>query len=512
MPGVAIISLACFYYQLESKSLSTTTSSFFRTTFFQGFCYGLGFFGLGVSWIYVSIHSYGHLNPLLSALFTFCFISYLSLFPALAVTIFKGLTKTAWPRLFIPSGPLLKLKHLAINLRYFSAPLLFSALWVLSEYARATLMTGFPWLLVGFGQYDAPTRYFLPWFGVYGASFFTCFAAGWLAECFLRKTSRQYLTALPIVLLLLLPLLFRKIEIHQKQTFEKPLTVAVIQANLSMRDKWDERLFDELLLHYQEKTLQALGTQLIVMPESAIPLPYNYVKAFLLDLDWQAKKAKSAILFGIPKSTKKNSEQYFNALMSIGTANGIYLKQHLVPFGEYIPSLMQSINRWLDLPESNLASGQSNQPPILIHHYPIASLICYELAYGNLLRRQLPEAAWIVSISDAGWFGHSLAMYQQQQMAQVLSMETARYQVFANNDGLSSVINAQGKIVQALPAFKAGVLHSSVQPLHSITPWVNWGDRPILSICWLILGVRLFYSLGRPIAAKYKRRYSYQPQ
>jgi apolipoprotein N-acyltransferase len=135
----------------------------------------------------------------------------------------------------------------------------------------------------------------------------------------------------------------------------------------------------------------------------------------------------------------------------------------------------------------------------MVQKQAIATLICYELAYSDLLRKQLPLAKWIVSISDAGWFGHSLAMYQQLQMAQVRSVETARYQVVANNDGLSSIIDTQGKIKSSLPAFTKGILKAEVISATGTTPWVYFGNSPILFLCLFIV---LFSALYPPLTRK----------
>ena len=135
---------------------------------------------------------------------------------------------------------------------------------------------------------------------------------------------------------------------------------------------------------------------------------------------------------------------------------------------------------YLALPSSNLKPGQKNQELIEVAGHPIATLICYELAYPQLLRNQLPKAEWIVSISDDGWFGKSLALYQHLQMAQALSLLTGRYQIMSNNDGLSSIINEKGTIVNSLPAFSEGILEGNISGATGITPWVFYGDTPII--------------------------------
>jgi apolipoprotein N-acyltransferase len=135
---------------------------------------------------------------------------------------------------------------------------------------------------------------------------------------------------------------------------------------------------------------------------------------------------------------------------------------------------------YLALPTSNLKPGKKNQELIEVDGHPIASLICYELAYPQLLRKQLPKAEWIVSISDDGWFGKSLAIYQHLQMAEALSLLTGRYQIMSNNDGLSSIINDKGDVINSLPAFSEGILKGNILAATGITPWVYYGDTPII--------------------------------
>ncbi len=454
-PGLCILGMALLYAQLYQQPL--------KKSFLIGFVFGLGFLGFGVSWVFVSIHVYGHLNSLLSAFITLLFIVYLSLYPGLVALLFSKLSKSHSNLLCV---------------------LLFSSLWSLGEYLRGTMFSGFPWLTLGFGQIDSPLKYLLPVIGIYGVSFFTCVAAACLATSVLASQKHRLLWLFAFVALLITPnLLKNKSWTHITQT---PVSVGIIQANISMRDKWDESLFWQLLNHYQSEIEHLIDKKaLIVMPESAIPVPEHLMRDFLDNLHVVAKNHQSALLLGIPQSTDGDALNYYNSIISLGTANGHYLKQHLVPFGEYIPKPFFLLIKWLSIPIANLKPGHQNQSLIQVHQHPIASLICYELAYPMLLRQQLPQAEWIVSLSDDGWFGHSLAMYQQLQMSEVLSLQTGRYQVVSNNDGLSSIIDAKGHIISSLPAFSAGVLEENIYPATGMTPWTLLGDYPILLLLLL---------------------------
>lgn len=468
MPGLMILSMAFLY--------SSLTYCERKQSFYLGFCYGIGFFGFGVSWVIVSIHDYGQLNYLFSGLVTLIFIIYLSLFPALVAYFFK----------------VLEIK----NNKFYSI-VIFSVLWCLGEYLRATLFTGFPWLLVGTTLIDTPIRYLTPLLGVYGLSLLCAFISAFLTLIIHEKSSKRYIYLILFILIIISPFTCKNISWTDIQ--KEPITVGAVQANLSMRDKWDEKLFWNLLSYYEQSINQLLGNQLIILPESAIPLPASYLDKYLHRLDKKALKANSALMLGILQPANDNEANYYNAIITLGHAKGKKLKQQLVPFGEYIPRPLLAINHWFNLPEPNLVPGAKKQPLIKIANHPIASLICYEIAYPSLLKAQLPKAQWIVSISDNGWFGHSLASYQQLQMAQVLSLLTGRYQIVVNNDGLSSVISANGDIMDTLPPFSSGILKSSIYPAEGSTPWIIWDEYPVLIFCvlFLIFTISLRFHLKR---------------
>jgi apolipoprotein N-acyltransferase len=465
LPGLAILGLALFFSQLnQHKTLKHAWNS--------GFELGLGCMGLGVSWIYVSIHMYGNLSFIWSLLATVIFVMYLALFPAFMAITYHMLRKN-------------------VSL-WMSCPL-FCCLWILSEFLRATFLGGFPWLLIGVSQIDTPLSNLLPVLGTYGVGFLTC-----LAACCLSFGVKNWRVCwkwmLGFIFIILGPASLSSINWSTLE--QQPISVGVVQANVSMRNKWDEKYFWRLVNKYYSAITSLIGKNaLIVLPESAIPVPPDYIQELLKELDQRAKQENSAILLGIPQVATKT--EYFNTMMSLGAAKGNYFKQHLVPFGEFTPHMFKSLMDKLGLPAANIRTYGKPSTLVKVAEHSVASLICYELAYPELVRQQLPEANWIVSISDAGWFGHSFAMYQQLQMAQVLAMQTARYHVVANNDGLSSVIDARGQIVASLPAFSSGILNTWLRPATGATPWVLWGDWPILFICclWVLFFTgRLLYN------------------
>ena len=464
-PLFSLLSIALLFTELnQERSISA---------FKQGLGFGFGFFGVSVSWIYISIHLYGHLNPLIAGGITLLFISYLALFTATMGLCYRRLNNK------IPSA--------------FSG-LLFSATWTLTEVLRSYLFTGFPWLLLGLTQVDTPLKTALPIIGIEGLSFISVLLASLVSTLLTFKPHRWLLSVL-FVGLFLFPWSLLNPQMTQVQS---PLRVSVIQANFSMREKWDEHLFDQLLYRYDTIINSLINhVDLIVLPEAAIPLPAMYVSEQLERWDSLAKENKSAIVLGIPEITTQRETDYYNTMMGLGVGQGTYRKQHLVPFGEYVPAFLEKFINQLTLPMNDLTAGKAHQALLTIQNHPVASLICYELAYPNLLRQQLPQAEWIISVSDDGWFGHSFAMYQQLQMAQALAIQTQRYHILANNDGLSSIINPQGEIIASVPAFKQGTASAQIYPQKNLTLWVKYGDRPIVGLCLLLVIISCLFRLRK---------------
>lgn len=475
-PVLSILGVALFFLQLNQNNP--------LKAFKLGMIFGCSYFGLGVSWVYVSIHSYGHIHPIFSVGITLLFISYLSLFTGLLAIVYSIFNKYLF----------LNIYQIKVNQTTLLQGLLFSALWTICEMLRGIVFTGFPWLILGLSQIDTPLKNAFSIIGIEGVSFISAFIATLLVAILTQK--KQWILMLLFVSIFFIPWgLLTNINQSSDQLNpnkpDKALKVSVIQANLSMREKWDESLFNQLIMHYDTAILKLLPrSDLIVLPESAIPLPNIYVTDLLKQWHKIAKIKHNAIVLGIPEIKTHQETEYYNTIETLGNSSGTYQKQHLVPFGEYIPHLFKHLTNKLNLPSlpmNDLTPGTPKQPLLVIHNHPIATLICYELAYPNLLRQQMPQAEWIISISDDGWFGHSFAMYQQLQMAQALAILTQRFHIIANNDGLSSIINPAGDIIASVPAFKAGTITAKIYPQTKSTIWSQYGDTPILILCLFLL-------------------------
>lgn len=432
-----------------------------KQTFLQGLYYGLGAFGVGVSWVYISIHDYGNTNFILSGIITALFVLILSLFPAFAGYCLNH---------FFPQNKTTK---------WIIA---FPTLWVLFEWIRSWLFTGFPWLLAGYSQTNSLLHNYAPIIGIYGVSFLVALCSA-LLFIFI-KTSHRLFSGILIFLIWIGG--WGLSNIHWSTPIGKPITISLIQGNIPQSIKWDPEQARQSLEIYQNFTSNHWSSDLIIWPETAITFLLPDATSFLEQLDQEALKNHSAIIAGIPIF---HQNKYYNGLVVLGDGKGQYIKRHLVPFGEYVPlqNLLRGLIGFLDLPMSDLSPGLNKQAILKIKNFSAAAFICYEVAYSDLLRSNLPEANILMTLSNDTWFGHSIALGQHRQIAQFAAQATGRYMLVATNSGETVIIDSQGIILEKIPAFSAGVLTGTAQIMQGITPWVKIGNTPIIALLFALL-------------------------
>ena len=438
--------------------------------FALGFAWGLGFFLVGVSWVYVSLSVYGGMPAWLAALATFLFCAVLALFPA-AVGAVQASTRLA------PTLRLLVLAPLA---------------WGISEWVRGWLFTGFPWLVLGYTQVpSAPLAGYAPVVGVYGVSFFIALAAALIAWAVApqRKPAQRAAAGTAILALAAGGMLLGTVEWTEPDG--DPTRVALVQGNIPQDLKWRPEKAYETLDHYA-RLVSATSADLIVLPETALPffesdLPGDYREA----LTQFVRREGGDLLTGLPTGTL--DDRYYNSVVSLGTApSQRYHKVHLVPFGEYIP--LKAVWGWvldvLHIPLSDFSRGEVDQVPLAIGGQRVAANVCYEDAFGEEIIRQLPAASVLVNVSNLAWFGDSFAPWQHAQMSQMRALETGRMMLRATNTGLTAIIDEKGRIVASLPPFTTGTLAGAIQGYAGSTPYVRWGNVPVLAL-WAALAAAL---------------------
>ena len=418
-----------------------------------GFAFGLGLFLAGVSWVYISLHDYGAMPAALAAAATLLFCAFLALYPALV--------GYAQARL---AGP--------VALRRL---LLIPALWALTEWLRGWIFTGFPWLAFGYSQADSPLRGYAPVAGVFGLSWLVWLCAGLLLALPRRKGRGLALAAL--VLILGLGFGLERVEWTRAQG--APVSVSLLQGNIAQDLKWDAARFAATVQEYRSMTARS-AARLTILPETAIPRFFDLLEPELVrSLAMGARSHGGDLIVGVP--LRDGPGRYYNSAISLGASPvQRYDKIHLVPFGEFIPPGFGWVPSVLKIPLADFSRGGAAQAPLALAGQKIAVDICYEDAFGEEIIRALPEATLLVNVSNVAWFGDSLAPHQHLQISQMRALETGRFMLRATNTGMTAIIDHHGNVAAVLPAFTEGALNGSAQGRSGATPYVRWGNAPLV--------------------------------
>ncbi|MEC4722210.1 apolipoprotein N-acyltransferase [Noviherbaspirillum sp. CPCC 100848] len=426
-----------------------------------GFVFGMGTFGTGVSWVYVSLHEYGGLNTAAAVVITTLFCAYLALFIAFASVL-------GW-----------LVRHRSQAVYFFVMP----SIWVASELLRGTLFTGFPWLAVGYSQVpDSPLVGFAPIVGVYGLSAIVAASGSMLAYAFLSPASaRARLSLLAILCAIwgggaLLQL------IAWTTPSGAPIPVSLVQGNIAQDLKWQPEQLEYTLNAYRSLIEQSTG-KLIVTPETALPLYADQIPAaYRQHLADFARRRQADIIVGVvERTTGKTNGRYYNSAISTGvSAVQTYRKRHLVPFGEYIPAkpILGGLLKVLQIPFSDMSAGDPAPSVLSLAGEKVAINICFEDVFGEELASALPQSSLLVNMSNLAWFGDSLAIPQHLQIAQMRSLETGRYMLRATNTGATAVIDERGRVVRQAPAHKASIVNAMAHGRAGRTPFVRFGNTP----------------------------------
>ncbi|MEK6592778.1 MAG: apolipoprotein N-acyltransferase [Pseudomonadota bacterium] len=458
-----------------------------RQAALSGFAFGLGLFLCGVSWVYVSLHDFGAMPAPLAAIATLLFCAFLSLFPA-----FAGYLCAKAP---LSSG--------------FKLALFMPAVWVLLEWTRSWVFTGFPWLAIGYSQVPAgPLAGYAPVLGIYGVTLATVATAGLIVVLWSRiagngqggkvepeettgqRGSRWLLIPHPSALMLLALWLggWALKQVEWTQPHGAPVSVSLLQGNISQDMKWREDSIRATLDSYLS-LIEASDSRLIILPETALPLFLHDVPADYLErVAAHARKNHGDILIGVPEKMK--SGDYYNSVLSFGsTTTQTYRKSHLVPFGEFIPlrPLLGWIVSVLAIPLQDFSRGADHQQPLQVAGQRVAVNICYEDVFGEEIIRQLPQATLLANVSNVAWFGRSIAPQQHLQISQARALETGRTMLRATNTGVTAIIDPHGRIVRSAPEFSATTVTHTVQGYQGATPYVLWGNYGVLGLALLLL-------------------------
>ncbi len=453
LPLIALATLCWLWVRADSP----------RAAAWLGFAFGAGFFLVGVSWVYVSLHDFGGMPLPLAALATALFCLYFALFPAAVGYVQARLAASRPVRLM----------------------LLVPALWTLAEWLRGWLFTGFPWLALGYSQLDGPLAGLAPVGGVLAVSFLAAAAAGAAAALVVGRGRRRVTALAVLVVIALGGGALRTIEWTTPQG--ESLAVSLLQGNVPQALKFVPGRYEETLATYARLVERSTG-RLIVLPETAIPRFLHEVEpAYLERLKAIVAARGGDLLVGVP--VLDPDRRYYNAVMSIGASPAQrYAKSHLVPFGEFLPPGFGWVVAVLKIPLGDFARGAERQPPLAVAGQRVAANICYEDAFGEEIIRPLPGATLLVNVSNVAWFGDSLAPAQHLRIARMRALETGRFMLRATNTGVTAIVDPRGAVAARLPTFTEGALEGRVEGRAGATPYVRLGNALAIGVSLAIVG------------------------
>jgi len=406
-------------------------------SFRAGYFFGVGLFGAGVYWIYFSLHLFG------------------------------GVT----------------------------AP----AIWVLFEWIRSWFLTGFPWLSVGYSTINWPLAGYAPVGGVFLSSLALVVCSGLLAWMICRRGVLSACVGITSIAIIVGGgYALQQIEWTQIVK-DRTVNVTMAQGNIAQELKFQPNLLEDSINLYSE--LSETGAELVIWPESAIPTVFTDLTDWEVAFADRMKQQGTTVISG-GFTSDKNFTEYYNAIKVLnGTEDQVYVKRHLVPFGEFTPfrDLISLLSNLITIPMSDLSPGTGPIKPITVNGVNYAMSICYEDAFGSEMRAQFPSANVLINVSNDAWFGDSTAPHQHQEIAAMRSLEFARPMLRVTNTGITSLIDYRGKVVERGPQFEAMAIDVEVAPREGVTPYVKLGDwlAVLLSVVMLLIGWITGWITGR---------------
>ena len=453
-----------------------------KKSFLVSFAFNLSMFIATIHWIYVSMDLFGGMPAIVSILLIVLLCAYLALFPTLALWLtYKIKTNSNAVRLL----------------------LILPSVWLITDFLRGWVLTGFPWAYLGYSHIDTPLIGFAPILGVQGVTLAILLICASLTLLFVKEAK-----LLSVALILSLLIAGYSLQKLNYTTLQSPIKVALVQGNIDQNEKWlREQLTPSLLKYLQlskieftnKKSLSSqvstnsdqFKNELIIWPESAIAALELNMQHFLKPLSSQLEKQGKTLLTGIIDYDKSN-KSYFNSIIALGRAPegetysptnlNRYSKHHLLPIGEFVPfeDLLRPLAPYFNLPMSSFHRGAEIQRNLQTNQATLAAALCYEIAFPELLRKNIHEdTGLLLTLSNDAWFGSSIGPDQHLQIARMRAIEFGRPVLRSTNTGITAIYDSAGKELGRLPAYTDAVLRREVQPAHGKTPYQRIGQLPL---------------------------------
>jgi len=431
-----------------------------------GYAFGLGWFGLGAWWLAPTLHTFGPLSWVWAGLAVACVGAALAVFPALLGWSASRLAMGESGRM------LLLLPLLAVG----------------EEWLRGHLFTGLPWTPLGSLLLDTPAIGWAAIVGVYGAALLPVGLAAAVAALLAGIASRQALTALTV---LLLAAYFAPQPYHADGPVHR---VALVQADIPQRLKWDADFLDNTMQRYARLSAEAAPkSDIIVWPEAAVPLFLERSPEWGQWLLEHMQAWNRQVLFGGLKLDADGTGGAHNGLFlyTPGSSTLQFVgKQHLVPFGEYVPGWIPFLHKLVP----GIADFRPTEDNGVLQpdggRY--GSLVCYEAIFPEQGRQRAQTAKVLVNVTNDAWYGKTPATWQHMQAARMRAVETGRFLLRAANTGVSAIIAPDGRVVRSIPWFTQGVVYGEYRDSTAETPYLRRGDALLLYLLLPLLLIVIY--------------------
>jgi apolipoprotein N-acyltransferase len=464
-----ILGLCLLFFITLNESPKKAASLFFSFGFFL--------FGIGLYWLYISISVVSG-GPFWLSIFLISLL-------AVSMAIYYALT-----------GFLIVFSYKKYNSKVITLLFFAPSIWVVMEWFRGFLFSGFPWFTLGYSQTSTWLTGWAPIGGVYVLSFITALSSSLLLLIFLNIKPYRYLG---IIFSIYLCSLFLE-SIEWTESKGDTLNVSLVQGGIVQEKKWLRSEFNNTLNLYKKSLMVSDSMDLVIWPEVAIPALSGRVKPYLEELN-EIMLSKKIQLLIIGINTLDEERNVYNSLLTMGADNMIYNKRHLVPFGEYFP-VPDFIKDWLQemkLPNNDITKGDFIQRMPKLNDIFIATSICFEDIFASEQLIFQPEANVLVNITNNAWFGESIASEQHFQMSRMRALETGRFLLRTSNTGITAIVKPDGTIQEQLDPYEFSILQGSFQPMQGLTPYIKFGNYliVILVIFMMSLGYYLVLSLKK---------------
>lgn len=458
-----------FFFLLQQVQATT------QRYLWVSFAFSLSMLLATIHWVYVSMDLFGGMPKPVSVFLIVLLCAYLAIYPTIALwasTKFLSVSRT---------------------LRYL---LLIPVFWLISDWLRGFVLTGFPWGYLGYSHIDTPLIGFAPVLGVQGVTLAIMVTAG--ALTLLIQKQKVIVNLAVISLLFTSGYFLQKIQYTERQP---EIMVSLVQGNIDQNEKWKKDQLYPSLFKYLDLSETGLDDQpeLIIWPESAIAALEIEMQAFLQPLSNELAAKNKTLITGIIDYNLA-SKEYFNSIIMLGDTkinNGYamqnsnrYQKHQLLPIGEFVPfeDILRPLAPYFNLPMSSFQRGDEVQTNLVTKQTSFASALCYEIAFPELLRKNISEKTGVLlTVSNDAWFGDSIGPDQHLQIARMRAIEFSRPVLRGTNNGITAIIDADGTELGRLERNVAAVLSHKVQPTFGETPYQRFGSYPLHIYSFLIL-------------------------